>query len=39
MVVIFSMPSTNRAVRVPRRTKTKAGANGGSPKCMAPLTT
>src|SRR5258708_5237099 len=39
MLVIFSMPSISRAVRVRRSTKTRAGGAGGKPKCMAAFTT
>src|SRR4029077_6878472 len=39
MLVIFSMPSINSAVRVRRRTKTRDGGAGGKPKCMAAFTT
>src|SRR5712664_2236246 len=38
MVVIFSIPSINRAVRVLRNTKSRAPSAACNPKCMAPLT-
>src|SRR5260221_9685282 len=38
MVVILSIPSIKRAVRVLRSTKSNAPSAACKPKCMAPLT-